>query len=119
MPIEIVQEKHAHLRVVSLRGRLDSAGAPALQSSLDALLASGEKSVVFECSELRYVSSAGLGIFVSSAKSLGAAGGSLSFAGLTQHVRSVFEMVGFLGIFPVYSSLEAALESPELRGSGS
>ncbi|MFN7919332.1 MAG: STAS domain-containing protein [Bryobacteraceae bacterium] len=112
MALEIALEKHSQLQVVSLRGRLDSAGAPALQSSLNELLSSGESSLLFECSELRYVSSVGLGIFVTSAKTVRASGGRICFSGLNSHVRSVFEMVGFLGIFEVYPSLEAALESP-------
>jgi anti-sigma B factor antagonist len=118
MPIEIAVEKLSHLQIVSLRGRLDSAGTPAFESSMHEVIESGEKRVLIDCSELRYVSSVGLAVFISSAKTLGASGGGLYFAGLTQHVRSVFEMVGFFGMFEIYPSLQEALESPGLRGSG-
>jgi anti-sigma B factor antagonist len=84
---------------------------------MDGVLGSGSKHVLVECSELKYVSSVGLGIFIASGKTLGAAGGALCFAGLTPHVKSVFEMVGFFGIFEVYPSVEDALESPRLRAS--
>ncbi len=118
MPIEIVIEKLPTLQIVSLRGRLDSAGTPTLRNSLEELVQSGEKRVVFDCAELRYVSSVGLGVFVTSAKALGAAGGKLYFASLSQHVRSVFEMVGFLGIFEVYPSVESAIESLQRQDPG-
>lgn len=117
MPIEIALERHAGLQVVSLRGRLDSAGAPTLQSSLAELASAGEHLLLFECSELRYVSSAGLGIFVNSAKVARAQGGQVSFAALTPHVRSVFEMVGFLSIFEVYASREEAIERQMARNA--
>ena len=118
MAIEIVLKRHADLQVVSLLGRLDSMGASTLQSSLNELVAAGENRLLIECSELSYVSSVGLGIFVNSAKVLRSKGGDLSFAGLTPHVRSVFDMVGFLSIFEVYASLEEAIERRMAKNSG-
>jgi len=115
MPLEIDLEKLSHVHIVSLRGRLDSAGTPAFETSMKDLIASGEKRVLIDCAELRYVSSVGLGVFVASAQTLGASGGGLYFAGLTQHVRSVFEMVGFLSLFEIYPSRSEALESPTLQ----
>jgi anti-sigma B factor antagonist len=119
MPLSIAVEQHPpQVHVVRLSGRLDSAGTPTLRASLDELLQSGSRVLLFECSELRYVSSVGLGLFVDSAKSLKPEGGRVCFAGLTQHVRSVFDMVGFLTIFEVYPSLEAALDGPLAAGDG-
>src|SRR5258708_24382232 len=92
--MQIATEKLPELIIISLCGRLDSTSTPEFESSMKEIIASGAGRVVIDCSELRYVSSVGIGAFVHSAQSLGATGGSLSFAGLTQHVRSVFEMVG-------------------------
>ena len=115
MPLEIDLEKLPNLQIVNLRGRLDSAGTPAFEDSMKTLIDSGEKRVLIDCAELRYVSSVGLGVFVASGQTLGASGGGLYFAGLTQHVRSVFEMVGFFGIFEVFPTRAEALESPQLQ----
>jgi len=115
MPLEIELEKLPHLQIVNLRGRLDSAGTPAFETSMITLIEAGEKTVLLDCADLRYVSSVGLGVFVASGQKLGAAGGGLYFAGLNQHVRSVFEMVGFFGIFEVFPSRVEALESPQLQ----
>ena len=117
MPLEIEVEKHPHLQIVSLRGRLDSAGTPAFETSMKLLIEAGEKRILIDCADLRYVSSVGLGVFVASAQSLTASGGGLYFAGLTHHVRSVFEMVGFFGIFEVFPTRSEALESPSLQPS--
>jgi anti-sigma B factor antagonist len=116
MPIEIVLDKDSHLNIVSLRGRLDSAGAPVLQSSIGDIIGSGAQQVLIDCSELRYVSSIGLGVFIEIWRALEPSGGNLAFAGLTQHVRSVFEMVGFLGMFQVYLSREEALANAQPGG---
>jgi anti-anti-sigma factor len=115
MPLEIDLEKLPNVQVVNLRGRLDAAGTPAFETSMLGLIDSGETRVLIDCSELRYVSSVGLGVFVASGQKLGASGGGLYFSGLTQHVRSVFEMVGFLGIFVVFPTRVEALGSPQLQ----
>lgn len=110
MPVEIAFEKHENIQVVALRGRLDASGSPELERQLATAIAAGSKVLVIDCSELRYVSSAGLGAFLASAKLAQSSGGTMSFAGLTQHVRSVFDMVGFFSLFPVYTTREEALE---------
>lgn len=115
MAIEIELEKHPHVHVVTLKGRLDTTGTPQFETSMQGLLDAGEKRILIDCADLRYVSSVGLGVFVSSGKSLGAAGGGLYFAGLNDQVRSVFEMVGFLNLFEIYPSRGEALDSPALR----
>lgn len=109
MPVEIAFEKHADVHVVALRGRLDASGSPELERQLSEAIGAGHKRLLIDCSELRYVSSAGLGAFLASAKLAQSSGGSMSFAGLTQHVRTVFDMVGFFSLFQVYSTREEGL----------
>lgn len=117
MQIEIDLEKLPTAHVVTLRGRLDSAGTPAFKSTMENLIDAGETNILLDCADLRYVSSIGLGVFVTAGKRLTAANGTLAFSSLNQHVRSVFEMVGFFKIFEVYSSREDALESARFRAA--
>ena len=109
MPLEFEFKSTPPVHVVFLRGRLDSSSAPEFEQRMRALAERGERHVLLECSELRYVSSVGLGLFVGSAKTLQSRGGNLYFAALTPSVRSVFEMVGFSGLFTIYSSKDEAL----------
>jgi anti-anti-sigma factor len=111
MAIEIVVENQAGLQIMRLKGRLDSMDVPTLEERFQDMLAAGSQKVIVECSDLRYVGSIGLGIFIASGKALSAKGGKLSFAGLTEHVRSVFEMVGFYSLFEVFPTLEEALSA--------
>lgn len=94
--------------VLALSGRLDGLASPALEQKVDALVASGVRAVVFDCSALVYVSSAGLRAFLTSAKKLKAAGGKASFAALTPPVQEVFELSGFLSVLEVHPSTAAA-----------
>lgn len=94
--------------VLALAGRLDGLASPALDQKIDILLAAGVRSVVFDCSALGYVSSAGLRSFLTAAKKLKAAGGKVTFAALTPAVTEVFELSGFLTVLDVKPSVAAA-----------
>lgn len=109
MPLEFEFENNPPVHVVYLRGRLDSSSSSDFEATMRRLTDAGEKHILLDCSELRYVSSVGLGLFVGSAKTLQGNGGNLYFAALTPSVRSVFEMVGFSGLFMIYGSKDEAL----------
>jgi len=89
-------------------GRLDGLGSPGLEHKVDALLAAGVRRLVFDCSRLDYVSSAGLRVFLVSAKKLKGAGGKATFAALTPTVHEVFELSGFLNVLEVHPTVAAA-----------
>jgi anti-sigma B factor antagonist len=109
MSLEIVVRTVGPWSVMNLEGRIDAASAHAFDDSLRKLLASGGSRILFNCADLRYISSVGISIFIEGAKLASASGGYLSFAAMNPHVRNVFEMVGFVGLFPIYSSVDEAL----------
>jgi anti-sigma B factor antagonist len=75
---------------VALVGRLDAAEADRVDQALKEL--SGP--LVLDCSELEYISSAGLGILIEAHKRLLAAGHGLTLANLVPRVRNVFAYAG-------------------------
>lgn len=106
--METLQEKIGDVRVLHLRGRLDLDAAPQFQTLVKGLIDSGETRFVFDCRDLKYVSSSGLGAIVSCGKHL-SFGGTLVFAGLSGHVESLFEMTGMAGLFPICKTKQDAL----------
>jgi anti-anti-sigma factor len=55
------------------------------------------------------VSSTGLRVFILALKELQPKGGRVLISGLNQHVRSIFNIVGFLQLFEIYATREEAL----------
>jgi anti-sigma B factor antagonist len=102
-------EKLGDVDIVSLEGRLDFSGIEDLTSEVRRLLAAGGKHMLFDCSELRYISSTGLRIFIFALKELQPKGGRVLICGLNQHVRSVFNMVSFLTLSEIHGTREEAL----------
>jgi anti-sigma B factor antagonist/stage II sporulation protein AA (anti-sigma F factor antagonist) len=109
MAFELGQVGGVH--VARLHGRLDSANSPELERSLRDITEAGGARLLFDLSGLDYISSAGLRVLLLAAKKLRAAqpAGRLAMAGVHGHVHEVFEMSGFLTLFPVADSVDAAL----------
>ena len=75
---------------IKLVGRLDAAQAESATAALKSL--SG--SAVADCSELEYISSAGIGVLIETYKRLGAAGHPLRLVNLLPRVRNIFTYAG-------------------------
>src|SRR5215813_7403204 len=108
-------------RRVSLRGRLDSQSAPALEERLQPVLESPTVSAaVFDLAELEYIGSAGIRVLVKVRKTLEARGGGVAVANLQPMVRQVFDIVKALpsvDVFDTDAELDAFVETMRRRSS--
>ncbi len=96
--------------VVAPIGRLDSNTAPLLDRHLSAVIQRGDARLVLDLAGVDYVSSTGLSVFLSAAKKIKTVpGGSLALAGLNSRIRLVFEMSGFLRLFPIFADVDEAV----------
>ena len=82
---------------VVIAGRLDAAQAAAAQSFLDGI----QGTVTLDCTQLEYISSAGLGVLLKTQKRLLGAAGGLRLAGLKPHIKDVFVYSGFDQLFEI------------------
>jgi anti-sigma B factor antagonist len=57
--------------------------------------------LILDCSDLTYISSSGLRIFLTLRKAAAAAGGKVIIEGLSNEIRQVFMMTGFLQLFEI------------------
>jgi len=113
--MQIDQTEQQGWQVMHLNGRLDGSGAPLLGRAIDAYLDDGGRHLVLDLSRLSYISSIGLRVLLMAGKRLarpgaGAEGGvkgQLVLATLKANVREVFEMSGFIALFPVIDDLTA------------
>lgn len=106
-------------RRVSLRGRLDSETAPALDARLAPLMASADvTAALFDMSGLEYIGSAGIRVLVRMRKALEERGGGVAVAHLRPSVRQVFDIVKALpstDVFATDAELDAFVEKMRRR----
>lgn len=95
--------------IVKLSGRLDSNNAAETEQQAMGLVEKGQKRIVIDMADLGYVSSAGLRVFLVLAKRIKGAGGGLAFHSMSDNVKEVFEVSGFINVLTVCESREDAL----------
>ena len=105
--MDITESTAEGVKVAALKGRLDTATAPAAEGKLLGMLEGGAK-VVADLAEVHYVSSAGLRVLLKAAKQAKATGGSFAVASPQAPVREVLEISGFDKILGVHASAAAA-----------
>jgi anti-sigma B factor antagonist len=84
-----------------LVGRLDTPAATDVSRDIQPLLDHADQTLVLDCSELTYISSSGLRIFLTIRKAAAARGGHVVIEGLSNEIRQVFMMTGFLQLFEI------------------
>ena len=111
--MDITLDERPGATVVALKGRLDFQAAETTQARLSALLArpEGIQAIVIDGSELSYVSSAGLRVFLTLAKDAKAASVPLAVAALHPSAAEVFEISGFAQakILDIRDSVDAGI----------
>ena len=80
-------------------GRLDTTTAPELEATVDGCIA-GLKELVMDCSELEYVSSAGLRVILKAQKLMNAQG-TMKVIHVNETIMEVFEITGFADILNI------------------
>jgi len=83
------------------KGRLDTAAAQSLSEEIQPLIDKANGEVVLDCSELEYISSSGLRIFLTIRKAVSAKGGKVIVEHINDEVGNVFKMTGFYNLFEV------------------
>jgi anti-anti-sigma factor len=109
--MEINEERKAGVVIMALSGKLDATTAKTFEEKILAEIDSGDRRFVIDLSQLEYVSSAGLRIFLLAAKRLHSTDGKIVLCSLQGHVRQVFDLAGFSSIFSIYSSRDEAIKA--------
>lgn len=85
--------------ILTISGRLDTQTAPELEKELDKL-EEGCKELIFDMSDLAYISSAGLRVILKAQKYMNTKG-EMKLVGVNESVMEIFEITGFLDILTI------------------
>lgn len=99
MEVKVVRENGEV--TVFLSGRLDTPASMEITPQMDELTNEAGGTIILDCSELSYISSSGLRIFITLRKAAAAKGGKIIVRNISSEIRSVFMMTGFLNLFEI------------------
>ncbi len=108
--MEATVEHIRGLLLVSLKGRLDTATAPAFDAQMFPLLAEPKPNILVDLGKVAYISSAGLRSILHLVKHAEAHGGRVGLCAAPPHIMEVMEISGFPSLLDVYPDRETALE---------
>ncbi len=75
-------------------GELDAHSSLDMDEKINGLLTEGFSDFYIDCSQLSYISSAGLGVFISYLDDIKQSNGKLIFGEMRDNVKEVFELLG-------------------------
>ncbi len=101
------QEKDVAV-VLKLKGMLDVHTVPAFESALTEVISDKKYNIIIDLSNLDYISSAGLGVFMGYIEEIRDHGGDIKIAAAQPKVYKIFDLLGFPNLFEFYDSVEAA-----------
>jgi len=103
-----VSELDKNITLIKLNGRLDIVGVNQIETKFAGYCSGENMRVIVDMSEVSFLSSIGIRLLVTNAKSLKSRSGKMVLMNPTPDVMNVLEITDIPAIIPVYSKLESA-----------
>jgi anti-anti-sigma factor len=95
---------------IAIKGRLDAATSPAAEESIKKIMEGDENQLLFDFSDLEYLSSGGLRVILGASKEIRRRDGKVTLCCLNQYVNEIFEVSGFSAMIPIKDTVEEGLK---------
>lgn len=99
------------VKVVSVMERIDAYNAGDLENLFNEAVSGGAKKLLCDLEKNKYISSAGLRVFLIVLKSMKRSGGEIVLCSIQPSVKEVFDMAGFSRLFKIFNSREEAFKA--------
>jgi len=110
--MELTSERLRRCDLVRATGRIDSQTAPQLAEAFQAITGDGRHSIVFDMSDVEFVSSAGLRVLVDVQKTCKHLNrGELVLAAVPPRIYETLDLVGFVPLFTIFDGVVEAVGS--------
>jgi anti-anti-sigma factor len=107
--MNIQQTNRDGVTVITPSGRIDTTTSGAVEEAIRRTVDAGARDLVVDFAGVEYISSAGLRVFLVLAKRMRDVQGRLVLCDMPEPVRQVFHLAGFMPLFRVERSQDAAL----------
>jgi anti-anti-sigma factor len=104
-------ERHDSVLLVTTGDELDARNAAQAKEFFRELVDGGDRQLVIDLSRLSFIDSSGLGVLVTALKTARQAGGDVRLCGLSESVRSIFELTRLFRVFNTFDDSAAAVAS--------
>ncbi len=106
----VTKREVGDVSILDVNGFLDAHTAPDLENAFNNLIENKNYKVVVNFSGLKYISSAGLGVFMAYVETMRENNGDIKFSNLKDDVYNVFDLLGFPMLYEFYKTEKEAIE---------
>lgn len=96
---------------VTVEGFLDAHTVPEMEKIIHTLLQNGKFKIIVDFNQLSYISSAGLGVFMSVIGEVKSNNGNIILMKMPPKIYKVFDLLGFTEIFTIVDDEETAIHA--------
>lgn len=107
----IALRQNQRVSILDISGELDAHTASQLENSLKSLIDDENYHIIVNCSDLDYIASAGLGVFMAYIEDVRALGGDIKLTNMNDRVYNVFDLLGFPTLYDILSDEQEAIAS--------
>jgi anti-sigma B factor antagonist len=110
--MELTTEQFKRCDLVKAVGRIDSQAAPQLEEALNTITEAGRYRIVFDMSDVNFISSAGLRVLIDVQKTCKRWNrGQLILAAPPERIYETLDLAGFLPLFTIFDDVLYAVGS--------
>jgi anti-sigma B factor antagonist len=109
-PFTLQKTMRGDISVIGVEGYLDAHTAPEFEKAIQTEIDAGRLRIIADCGKLTYISSAGLGVFMSFIEEVREQGGDIKICSLSPKVKQVFEILGFQALYDLCDDLDGAVQ---------
>lgn len=107
--MEIHEITAGHATVLAIKGRIDSSTAIELSNRLRALYTTHGRLLLLDFQEIDYITSAGFRTLLIGRRHAASSSGAFALCCLSEKVRDLFEMGGFMENFAIHATREEGI----------
>ena len=106
--MEVYQSKEEGYITLTIDGELDASSCEVLDESIQQVVSNKETRILVDCKQLSYISSAGLGVFMSYLQDFNKDNIRMVLFNLNPEVREVFRILGLDNLIKIVTNKEDA-----------
>ena len=107
---DVTRNQNGDISILALKGYLDAHTAPELENAFQQLVDEKKYRIVVNFSNLSYISSAGLGVFMGFIEDVRDNGGDIKLTNMTPKIFRVFDLLGFPTLYDIVDEERKAIE---------
>lgn len=109
--VDLKMEINGDSYLLKVNGDVDASSSIHLDKAINQAVKSGAKHIIVDCSDLNYISSAGLGVFMSYIEEMDAQDITMVIFGLNEKVQNVFQILGLDQLLKIVETREQAKDA--------